>query len=286
MRTIKYKSLSTVRLEFPLTWDARSISSVDLTVETTDGYLESTIHCTLKTPVKLTAAALSDDLDIVLSGNVLAKDWLRLQDGYGAFEDVEVKSFEGVTKTATLKTVLMSDHAIGADAYGMFCTASVDTTNTTEFNSGKQLVLTWTPSSGFPVVERAVVSSTKIQIPNLSERLKNLHPREFDVLDDDGRLEEMLDESINQLSTELRLRNIFIDKVIDTELLIPVLLAKIRFLVLNNGAPSVAEERNVAKTEFLQQLELLCNSDVFQDVNSDGIIDPKLDHKQFFERGF
>jgi hypothetical protein len=273
-----------MRLEFPLTWDAKAISSVDLTIATLDGYTESTIHCTLKTPLKLTANALVDDIEIVLSGNVLAKDWLRLQDGYGAFEDVEIKSFDG--NTATLKTVLMNDHAIGTDAYGMFCTASVSTVDTTKFSSGKQLVLTWSPSSGFPVVERAVISSTKIQIPNLSERFKNIHPREFDVLEDDGRLEEMLDEAVNQLSTELRLRSIFIHKVIDTELLIPVLLSKIRVLVLSNAAPSLSEERVVAKAEYFQQLELLCNSDVFQDVGDDGIVDEKISHQIFFERGF
>lgn len=284
---IKFNDTSILRFEFPLTWDAKKISDVTLNISTVDGYVLQSTDTVLFSATTISADVEANDLEIKLSsGIVKSGDWLRIQDGYDFFEDVEIKSFVGSTKTAALKRPIRNDHVSGSDAYGLFCLVTVDTTDTDKFPAGTQLIVSWEPDVGFPVTERAEIGKYQFQVPNFLERFSNLCPREYDALAADDRLEEMQDEAIKQLSTELRLRGIFINLVVDTDLLIPCLMAKMRLLVLNNGDASYDTEREVSKAEFLRQFELLCAADIWIDANQDGKIDAKTDHGTFFERGF
>jgi hypothetical protein len=288
MQKIHYESDSQIlRLEFPFSWDVSSLSEVNLTIRDTQGnILDADIACTLWTASELVGAVSQYDRSIILAADCDALspgDWLTLDN-----ENVKVLQYSSTLREVTLCDPLRYDHEDECPVYGRFATCEIDVSNTDIFAKGLQLVLSWQPDVGFPVEELGEILTNTFQIPGLDERFSTLHPREYDALVSDGRLKSMLDETVNQLTAELRLRGIFIDRVVDKNFLIPCLLSKMRWLTLLNGDLSYNDERQVAQAEYQRQFELVCASPIWQDVNQDQKkSDSEVDsHQMYFERGF
>jgi hypothetical protein len=263
MQKIHYESDSQIlRLEFPFSWDVSSLSEVNLTIRDTQGnILDADIACTLWTASELVGAVSQYDRSIILAADCDALspgDWLTLDN-----ENVKVLQYSSTLREVTLCDPLRYDHEDECPVYGRFATCEIDVSNTDIFAKGLQLVLSWQPDVGFPVEELGEILTNTVQIPGL-------------------------DETVNQLTAELRLRGIFIDRVVDKNFLIPCLLSKMRWLTLLNGDLSYNDERQVAQAEYQRQFELVCASPIWQDVNQDQKkSDSEVDsHQMYFERGF
>jgi hypothetical protein len=251
--------------------------------------LQAAKSTTIYAKTTLSAATLIDATSFTLSAGattLVKGDRLKITNGAGIDENAEVLSYASSTRTVTLSEPLRYAHASGENVYGLFATVTIDTR--TSYLKGQEVVCIWSfPVSDFIIRELASIGVSLFHVANFEERFANLHPREYAALMGDERLLPMLDESVSQLSTDLRLRGIYLERVVNTDLLIPCLVSKLRWLTLLNGDASYDTERSVAQAEFLRQFELLCSAPIWEDLNQDSIkSDLEVqDHQQFFERG-
>jgi hypothetical protein len=293
MRHITFNaSAAPLRLEFPLTWTPPATTEIPtLTVYDIGGNtLQAAKACNIYTKTSLSVASVEDDTTVTLAvgaSSLYPGDWIKIRDGYGSDENVEVDYFISANKTVNLVKPLRQDHTLGSEVYGLFATVTLDTTNLTNYPKGRQVTLVWNfPTSGFSIEETGVISVYSFLIQNFEERFANLHPREYAALVGDDRLKPMLDEAISQFSSELRLRNLYLERVVDTDCVVPCLMAKLRWLTLLNGDASYDTERSVARDDYLRQFEMICGAPIWTDDNQD-LIQSDLevtDHQVFFER--
>jgi hypothetical protein len=289
-----------LRLEYPSEWDAQSISSVTIGVKDLGGV--ELLAATAATPwaavdIRLNGAVETFDNTITLEptgvGSVPATvqgDRLHIaQDGSGPTESVEVLHY--ASNVATLTRDLRYDHADETAVVGLFCTYDLDTSDTDTFSLGKQLVITWTPSTDdLPIKERAEIVKASYAMPDFEELFAATYPRRYQAaITPEGRLERLLESAKRQLGTELKLRNLEIDRVMDQRLLDPSLMAKVAWLSLLTGDDRYDSERKVTLDEYTRQFELLCSAPIWQDTDQDEVLDTDEveDHVQYggYERG-
>jgi hypothetical protein len=302
MRQIEYNnSAFAVRLEYPLEWDVQNISSVTLGIKDLSG--TALLAATATTPwtaigIRLSGAVETYDNTITLepSGAGSVPDLApgdRIQivaSAAGPSESVEVLHYSSVTKIATLKRDLIYDHSDETAVVGLFVTYDLDTSDTDTFIAGKQMVFTWTPNTDdIPIKERAEIAKAEYAPQGFSERFLALYPRRHQVLTSpEYRLGAFLDEAKQQLRAELMVRNLDLNRVVDTRLLDPALMAKIAWLSLLGGDDEYTVERETIMGEYQKQFELLCTAPIWQDTDQDEVEESNEleDHQQlFYERG-
>lgn len=310
MRQIPYNNAAAgLTFDFPSDWDAQSITDVTLGIKNTSGdAMLAATSCTLWAydgAVQINGAVTADENECVIeltgAGTLpVPVPGQRLQiaaSAAGPAEEIEVLFYTVATKTITTTRDFRYDHSDNTAIVGLFCTYDLDTSTTTTWLTGRQVVLTWTPDTDdLPCKERGEVVISEFSVPGFNERFAALYPREYEVAVQhlggvgrpDNRLPMFLDEAHSQLRMELMLRGLDINRVMDQSALVPSLMAKVRWLVLLSGDDRYDAERAVAIKEYSDQLELLSSAPIWGDDNQDEIRDRDEyeDHSQFFlERG-
>jgi hypothetical protein len=126
-----------LRLEFPATWDAQSISTLTLGIKDTAGNeLLAPASVTL-----LSSATLDADVEVFDNTVVLAESRTlypgdRLDIAFsadGPSEAVEILTFDSATDTLTLRRDLVYSHSSGSTVVPIYAVYALDTSDTTVY---------------------------------------------------------------------------------------------------------------------------------------------------------
>jgi len=300
MRQIPYNNAAAaLRFAFPSDWDAQNITSVTLTVKDTAGNeLLAADACTLwdgGDATQINGAVEVDDNSLIIeltgAGTLpvpVPGDVLQIAaSAAGPKEDIKVLFYAVATKTITAEVDFRYGHSDNAGIVGLYCTYDLDTSTVADWPLSKPLVLTWTAvgTDDLPCRERGEVVNSEFSIPGFADEFSVVYPREYEAaVDPINRLPQLLQHAHNQVRAELAVKGLFIDRVVDSTALIPVLMAKVRWIVLLSGDDQYETEREVASKEYDRQLTLLATSPMWADDNQDGIKTESEfeDHSQYF----
>lgn len=302
MRQIQYNNAAFgLRFEYPHEWDAESITGVTLTVKDLSGVellaaASTTLFSAANIQVNGGVVADTDQflIELTASGTIpdfVPGDRMRIaQSASGPAEDVEILNYNTTTELATLTRDMRYAHADNTRLYGLYCTYDLDTSDTDVFPLNKQVVLTWTPDTDdLPVRERGEIVISEFRVLGFEERFAALHPREYRIsMSPERRLFRFLEEAHFQLGNELRVRGLYIDRVVDQAILVPALMAKVRWLILLNGDDAYREERQVCLDEYVRQFDLLTTGPIWADDDQDEVRDDEELNDygpRFWERG-
>lgn len=260
-----------VRFEYPNSWDVETITDVTLTIADKSGSsLLTATSATEYVATKLETAATAGARTITLkstAGALVRGDRLRiaLPD-----EDVVVDSYNSTTKVVTLRDSLRMAHEDEAAVSGMWSTYSLNTSSTTTFTAGLEVVLTWNPNnSDSSVTELAYVQGSAMAVQEYRERFASLYPTEYEIAE--ARLDSVHAEAMSRLKYRLQGRNMNMNKIVDQAIFAPALLDYMRWLIVLSGGGAFASERESAWAAFLQSEESLCSQPVWVDDNEDGV---------------
>jgi hypothetical protein len=288
MIQVQYNNAAfTLRFEFPHDWNVQSITDVTLGIKDTGGTeLLAAASTTLGVPdpIRLNGAVSEDDNTITLEPTdpldsvpaLTTGDHLQIAaDASGPHENVEVLFYNSTLKVATLKRNLRYDHGDEAAVVGLWSTYDLDTSDTDVFTLGEQMVFTWDPDTDdLPIKEQAEIVIAEFTVPGFEERFAALYTGEYDAaMNPDNRLARFLKEAHDQLATELLVRGLLLDRVIDQALLVPSLMNKVRWLILLTGDDRYDTERRVCLEEYQRQFELLSTAPIWGDDNQDEVLD-------------
>jgi hypothetical protein len=269
-RQIKYNdSAQVLRLEMPSHWRAESITSCTIVINDTDGgALLASTAATVYTATTLNGAAAIGATTITLAataGNLTAGDRIRLA---GPYEDCEIAAYNSTSKVATLKRALTSAHATGVAVHGLWATYSLSTATVATWTKGLECVLTWSPNSDdVPLTETAIVEGYEFGAEAYRERFAALYPAEYEVAE--YRLAHVYEEARQRLTHRLRGKNLDMDRVVNGELVMPVLLDFMRYLIVCSGGNAYASEREIAWSMFLASEEVLTSQPIWTDDDQD-----------------
>jgi hypothetical protein len=263
----------TLRFEYPNSWDVETITDVKLSItDKTGATLLAATSATEYVATKLETAATAGARTITLkstAGTLARGDRLRiaLPD-----EDVTVESYNSTTKVATLRDSLLMSHEDEAAVSGMWSTYALNTSATTTFTAGLEVVLTWDPNNyDSSVTELAYVQGSAMAVMEYRERFAALYPTEYEIAE--TRLDSVYAEAMTRLKYRLQGRNMNLNKVIDQGIFTPALLDYMRWLITLSGGNAFASEREAAWAAFLQSEESLCSQPVWVDDNEDLVED-------------
>lgn len=284
MRLVQYNnSAFTVRFEYPEKWDAQTLDGVNLTITDTSGNeLLAATAATLYGGTTLNAAESVGDSTVELAVGASAfspGDRFQIAAGNsGPTEDCEVQSYNSSTRVATLKRELLYDHASGAAVKGLWCTYDLDTSTVATWTKGLQLLFDWAPQNvdNFPARERGEVATSAFEPSDFIARFKVLYPEAYDARPRD--IEDLYEESVRQLRTELLSRGLLMDRIQDQEMLTPALVALARYLdSLPNGDSD--DSRKSAFQEYQRQISIISAMPIWVDTNQDKVeADEEIDN--------
>jgi hypothetical protein len=291
MRQLKYNfATNTLRLEFPDEWEPADISGITLAIHDRDG---TELYAATSVTI-YTATTLDDDVEAYLSEFVLASGagavspgdilWI---DGVAGPERQTVKGYDSTTRTVTVESILDNAHEDGDAVYPCWGTSgSIDTTTVATWTAGLPVTLTWTPTgSGQAFKELAEVSKISLAVEGLERRFEAIYGRAYDDLrtpaDKFGIFRE---ESERQLRLELSSNGLDMDRIMDNDVIAPVLMAKMAFLWTLNGDENKTDERQAISSEYEALLAQLLKNPIWTDVDQDGIqdTDEVTDHDPIF----
>lgn len=295
MRKIAYNnSAFTIRLEYPIGWDASSITGVTLAVANDEGgALLAASACTLASDTTMSSGTSVGDTTATIGTGVqtyLPGDRILLPtSNNGPSEEAEIQSYNSSTGVITFKRALRYAHAAGT-IKALFCTYDLDTSTVATWEKGLQVVLTWTPagSDDIPLKERGEIVSFALGFPDFTQRFKILYPREYRIKED--TIQEIFDEAKIAVQMDLSSRDLNLDRLVDTAFILPAIMAKARWLITMSGGDKWADERETARDEYNRLIEIVTNQPIWTDDNQDGVQDDvEIDDYAGFlgmERGF
>ena len=270
-REIKYNDASQVlRLEYPNHWAAQSITAVSVAItDTNAGALLASTAATCYTATTLASAASLGAVTATLAGTATALspgDRVRL---VSPTEDCTVKSYNSTSKVVTFERALLADHASGSSVSGLWCTYALNTSTVATWPLNLECVVKWTPASDdLAVTELAIVSGMGFGAKAYKERFAAIYPSEYEVAQ--ARIEAIYEEARSRIRYRLMGKNLDLDRVVDQEILMPVLIDMMRFLIVNAGGNSWASERESAWATFLMSEDALTSQPIWADDDQDG----------------
>ena len=294
MRQILYNNANQVlRLEFPTEWDPSVMTGVTLTVEDRDSTeLTAAASLTLLTDTTLAEDAdrfastieLDSGTDAVYPGDKL------LIDGASGTEVVTVKGFDSTTKIVTLESILDFEHDSGDNVYGLFGTIVLDTSTVATYTAGLLLTLIWTPDSNQTVItEEAQIATAQMDIAGLEKSFSLVYPRAYKAFTEEvNRFADMAHEAETLVRTELMARNMDYNRIVDQDIVRPVLMAKMAWLWVLQGDEQQEDERAVIGAEYEKNFDLLCAQPVWTDDDQDLVEDDNetITHNHIFYSGW
>ena len=273
-REIKYNDSSqSLRLEYPSHWRAELITAITVAIaDESGGALLAATAATVYTATTLASAASLGAVTCTLTGtagNLAVGDRIRLS---GPVEDCTVKNYNSTSKVATLERALLADHAISSAVYPLWCTYALSTSTVATWPMGLECVLRWTPTGDdLQLTEYAIVSGAAFGAKAYRERFAAIYPSEYEVAQ--ARLEAVYEEARSRIRYRMAGKNLDIDRVVDQEILMPVLIDMMRYLIVCSGGNSFATERENSWANFLMSEDVLTSQPIWADDDQDGAQD-------------
>lgn len=289
MRQIEYNNAAfTMRLEFPSSWDVMDVAAVTMRITDLAGteMLAATASTLWSTStIQLNGAVSAFDRTVVLEVNgggvvdaLTTGDRLRIgSSGSGPYEEVKVIAWDSVTNTATLDRDLRFAHSDEAVVVGLFALYDLDVSDLDVFPLGQQMVLHWSPDTDdLEITERAEIARAEFAFPGFESSFATLHSYEYEAATSPPhRLDGFLREALLQTRMDLRMRSLDVNRVVDQELLLPTVTAKVRWLILMAGDDryDATAQLEIARDEWSRQFETLCGLPIWVDDDQDEIKD-------------
>lgn len=281
MEQIKYgDDAFALRLEMPPTWDIESITEVTIGIKhgTTEllaataatQYTATTLNGAL-TPSGGTATIAND------AGAVVEGDRLRIAaSAAGPAEDIEVHSYDSSTKVITLRRELNDGHSDGTAVHGMWCTYSLDASDTDTWGKGYIVEVVWTPDSNDEAyTDRYVIGTTAFASSRLWRDIELMHPALWkrysghtpeDLSDLEGAIAARLEQEMWSSHMDL-------DRIRDMPIVAPILTQCAIMVLYSSGGDEHQTEYERARDTFHAQLEKLKANPIWIDYDQDGAID-------------
>jgi len=294
MRQLRYNYASNLlTFEYPAEWNGGLISGVGLSVTDSDGVeLLALDDATIYTATTLGSAAsrYSSSITLAAGATALSAHNHILIAGTTGAERHRVKGYNSVSRVVELENLLENDHDIGDAVHGLWCTYTLDTSDTDVFLPGLVITCLWTPvGHGIAATELYQISKMSLDIGGLELRFSRLYPRAYSAIKTPSdRFEDFVQEAESQLSNELSGNGLDIQRIIDTDLVAPVLMAKIACLWTMDGDIDRQDERDWFERNYDRQLGFLTKNPIWSDHDQDLATDSdeNSDHPLFFERGW
>ena len=279
MKQVRYNYASNVlRLEYPPEWEAESITGVTITIKDDNGStILTATAATVLASVALdgSTAISSGDNTVTLSADTntyVAGDIIRIH-GDGPKEDREVTHYDSNNVIVTVAEVFDYDHAVTSKAYGMFATYTLDTTTTSDYTSGRQLVVYWQPDIDVAPLSQLyeVAKANEFSASDFEQMFSALYPDEYEVVRD--RLLKTKEIAETQLSYRLKSRGMLMERVKDQEVLAMSLLTLTRYLLIRGFGEAYQYETAQALSAYNMEFDLLCSLPIWSDDNQDDVKD-------------
>ena len=294
MKQLKYNSATNVlRFELPSEWSAVDLTGVTMNVKNIDGTLLVDAQAvTLYTATTLDGdvARYANTITLDSGAGDVAKGNGLLIAGAGSQEVVRVKGYDSTTKVVQLEDITQNAYSDGANVYGLFCSTTLDTTDTDAFVLNMQLTIEWVPAgTGIPTRELCRLSKNATDLVNLRLRFSRLYPRAYKAFTDPlDRLDNMVFEAEESLKASLMLRRLDYDRIVDQSLTSLSIMVKMAYLWTFNGDEDIEDERTFLQSEDSKMYEILCALPIWTDNNQDDVQDENEinDHQHFFVRSW
>jgi len=277
MRQIPYANAAApLRFNFPVEWSAADVTDVSLTVrDHAANVLTAAANITLYTATKLDGDvdrfASSFALDAA-AGDLVPGDRIHIAGVVGA-EIHTVKAYNATTFTVEIEGILENEHTDDDVVIGLFGDTTLDVSGTTVYAAGEALVFLWTPagSNDSAITELAQIAVSALDISGLRRRFSLIYPRAYDAFTVPvERVAEMTEEAERQVRAELLAQNLDIERMVDSEIAAPCIMAKMAYLWLLNGDVDKEDERKVISHEYDRQFTVLTALPLWIDSDQDG----------------
>ncbi len=294
MRQLKYNfETNTLRCEFPDEWSPADITGVTLTITDRAGNeLQEATACTLYTATTLDedVAIYQDEIQLVSGAGALAKGDEILIDGAAEAERRRVQGYDSTSRIATLETILNEAHEDLDAVYPCWVTSdAIDTTTVATWTAGLPVTLLWTPAgSGQAFTELAEVSKFSLAVEGLEARFRAVYRRAWDDFQTHGTFTIMREEAERQLRVELEGESCDYNRIVDNDLIAPVLMARMAYLWTLNGDENKTDEREAIGKEYNALFSQLIKNPIWTDTDQDLIEDDGeiSDHQPIFLKGW
>ena len=277
MKQIQYgDDAALVRFDFPVEWDAANVSGLTLTVkDDAAAELLAADDMTLYDATTLLEDADQYTSSIVLAtgaGDVAPGDRLVI-DGAAGTETVIVKAYTAATRTAELESILLYDHAEGDNVYATWATYELDVSDTDTFLKGLTMVFIFTPTgSGQVTRDEYQIAHAVVDLAGLEADFKAIYPRAYDAfIRPTNKFAIMLRQAERMVKNELLAQNnaLDYDRIVDQDMVAPVIMAKMAFLWTLNGDENKEDEREALGNDYASQLAGLLNRTKWTDDDQD-----------------
>lgn len=283
-----------ISVELPKTWDFSQLTDVTLQISDVAGNeTMASTSCELYTPTTVASSASRFDKEVYLdiaAEDLKPGDSIRLV-GINGYEDHIVKGYDSINKIVIFEIVLDRDFEDGSQVYRTNTSCDVDFSSTTTYPAGIQLVLTWEPAgTGNSFTSVCEVEGTKQpDTSSFYEKLRALYPRAYDGLISPtniiATIYSLAQDEVRMIFTS---RGLDISRVVDQELLTPVLLHTVARLWCLNGDAATKDEFDKISTEQSNSIERLLTLPIWQDTNRDKVqqTEEVQDRPHYFEKAW
>lgn len=296
MKQIQYgESAVPLRFDFPAEWDPADVSAVTLTIKDDSATtLLAADAMTLYTATSLSEDALQYTSSIVLdseAGDVAPGDMLVIEGAAGT-EMVRVKAYVSATQTAELEGILKYDHAEDDSVFATWATYELDVSDTDTFLNGLTMVFIFTPTgSGQVTRDEYQISSAVVDLGGLEKAFSVIYPRAYDAFTQPtDNFQVYLSEAERQVKNELLAQNnaFDYDRVVDQDMMAPVIMAKMALLWTLNGDENKEDEREALGNDYAAQIGILLNRTKWTDSDQDDAKDEEeiSDNEPIFNTGW
>lgn len=279
MRQIEYNnSAFTLVFEYPPAWDIASITAVNIGIKDVGATeLLAATASTIYTATTLNGAVAVGDAYVTLANTASAcvpgRQYEIAASAAGPSEVLTCDHYDGTNYYLYGTYDTIAAHTTGAAVRGAYCTYDLDTSTVATWTKGKQLVLTWTPvgSDDPPHTERAEISITRFVAPDFEHRFAFKYPVEYDFAR--GEMKQLEYETYERLKLRMKSDGVHLDRIRDTNDVMPTFLALARYLVLEGSDDSSTTERTEARENYDRLYAVLGKIPTWQDSDQDEIRD-------------
>lgn len=277
MKQVQYGEDSvSIRFDFPSEWDPVNLSALTLTVKNDAGTeLLAEDAMTLYTATSLLEDADQYTSSIVLAtgaGSLEAGDLMWI-DGASGGEIVRIKSYVAATRTAELEDILQYDHSADDGVYATWATYALDVSDTTTFPKGLTTVFIFTPTgTGQVTRDEYQISHAVVDVSGLEGTFKIIYPRAYHAFTSPANNFDIYRaEAERQIKNELLSQNnaFDYDRIVDQDMIAPVVMAKMALLWTLNGDVEKEDERKVLSADYASQMAYLLNRTKWTDDDQD-----------------
>ena len=265
-----------VRKELPAELALDASTAIYLTIYDDAGNtLLAREAATLHADTTLDGAVTAGDSSFVLaaeSATLEPGDRIRILDSDdGQPEDIVVEYYDAGNLTVHAVDSFYHSHSTAAVVVGMFATATIDTSTTTDFPKGSEVVFAWEhaadESSEFKFdTDFYKISWIGFGSDDVINRFQIRFADIYDTVRD--RVVGIKEESLREIKFEMMCVDMDIDRIIDQEMVMIPLVLKMGLLSLGYS-DTTATERELLTTDYGKAIDKLQNLKLWTDNDQD-----------------